>query len=60
MNKQEMIQACNDDPTYIFTLIKHGEREVILSDKLLQKNKAIRFQRGERIGAHNILLIFRH
>ena len=29
MNKQEMIQACNDDPTYIFTLIKHGEFDVV-------------------------------
>lgn len=36
MNKQEMIQACNDDPTYIFTLIKHGESEVI--EEVLHKN----------------------
>ena len=36
MNNQEMIQACNDDPTYIFTLIKHGEREVI--EEVLHKN----------------------
>ena len=36
MNKQEMIQACNDDPTYIFTLIKNGESEVI--EEVLHKN----------------------
>ena len=36
MNKQEMIQACNDDPSYIFTLIKQSEFEVV--EEVISKN----------------------
>ena len=42
MNKQEMIQACNDDPSYIFTLIKQSEFEVVeevISKKIVKVNE---------------------
>ena len=47
MNKQEMIQACNDDPTHIFTLIKHGEFDVV---KEVLSNNIVKINQVDSVG----------
>jgi len=47
MNKQEMIQACNDDPSYIFTLIKQSEFEVV--EEVIRK-KIVKVNEVDSVG----------